>query len=307
MGFIDKLKQAKKSLKQSSIDTYIRNVKRLRKVHGTLPIPEDHKWLLAEKLFTWFDKQPLNVRRHLSTAAQVALTAYGKESEKWRKRQKDSMKEFDADRRERRLTTKQKEKMPEKGFAALKQVVGDMRRELKRVLSKKHDEWTKPELLKVQDLLIISLYIDRPLRLDYAGLRVGKHEGNSIYKNMKKPRGYHVTLDDFKTKKSLGKQTFKLNAANQRLLNKFVPASSRITDHGFLLSNRNGGKMSKQVLSKRLTQVTKSRIGKGFSVQLLRVLYAMEHRKTLETAKEVSEKLMHSQEQSLQYSKKDDQ
>ena len=63
--------------------------------------------------------------------------------------------------------------------------------------------------------------------------------------------------------------------------------------------------MSKQVLSKKLMSITKKRIGKIFSVQLIRILYAMRNRGVLESAKEVSEKLLHSQEQSLQYAKKD--
>ena len=77
-----------------------------------------------------------------------------------------------------------------------------------------------------------------------------------------------------------------------------------MTKHGFLLSNRKGEKMSKQVLSKTLMRITKARIGKSFSTQLLRILYAMKNRGIIESAKEVSEKLMHSQEQSLHYAKK---
>ena len=63
--------------------------------------------------------------------------------------------------------------------------------------------------------------------------------------------------------------------------------------------------MSKQVLSKTLMRITKARIGKSFSTQLLRILYAMRNRDVIESAKEVSDKLMHSQAQSLQYAKKD--
>ena len=121
---------------------------------------------------------------------------------------------------------------------------------------------------------------------------------------MKKPRGWHIFLDEFKTAKSLGSKTFKLSLRNQRLLNKFIPAVKKLTTHGFLLSNRKGEKMSKQVLSKTLMRITKTRIGKSFSTQLLRILYAMKNKDIIESAKEVSEKLMHSQEQSLQYAKK---
>ena len=305
--FGDKLKTLKKNLKASSIETYMRNVRRLRKVHGELPIPvKESKWLTDKKLLAWYDKQALSVRRHMATAASVALGVYKKESEEWKKRQHKSMKEFDEQRRERQLSDKQKSKMPAKGFDALKGVISTMKKELRHVLAKKPDEWSMSDLLRVQDLIIISLYYDFPLRLDYATLNLGKRDdGNSIYKNMSKPRGWHINLKDYKTAKSLGDKTIKPNTANQRLLNKFVPAVKHLTTHNFLLTNQARGKMTKQVLSKRLMTITKRRIGKDFSVQLLRILFAMKNRGILESAKEVSEKLLHSQEQSLQYAKKD--
>ena len=305
--FGDKLKVLKKGLKSSSIDTYMRNIRRLRKVHDELPIPvKDSKWLTDKKLFAWYDKQPLSVRRHMATAASVAMGVYKKESSEWKTRQHKSMKAFDEQRRERQLSDKQKAKLPAKGFDVLKGVISTMKKELRHVLNKKPDQWSMSDLLRVQDLIIISLYYDFPLRLDYATLNLGKRDdGNSIFKNMSKPRGWHITLKEYKTAKSLGDKTIKPNTANQRLLNKFVPAVKHLTTHNYLLTNQAKGKMSKQVLSKRLMNITKRRIGKDFSVQLLRILFAMKNRGVLESAKEVSEKLLHSQEQSLQYAKKD--
>ena len=127
MTFIDKLREKKSSLKKSSQDTYIRNIKRLRKVKGELPIPEkDHKWLVAKALFAWYDKEPLSVRRHMSNAANIALGIYGKENKEWKKRQRSSMEEFDEKRRKRELTPAQKAKIPAKGFDSLKKVIVQM-------------------------------------------------------------------------------------------------------------------------------------------------------------------------------------
>jgi len=137
MSFETKLREAKKSLKTSSQDTYLRNIKRLRKVKHALPIPpSDHKWLLEKALFAWYDKQPLSVRRHMSTAANISLQIYKKESPEWKKRQQSSMEEFDEDRRQRKLTDKQKSKIPAKGFDSLKRVVKQMKKELKHVINK---------------------------------------------------------------------------------------------------------------------------------------------------------------------------
>jgi hypothetical protein len=213
------------------------------------------------------------------------------------------MEQYDEDRRKRKLTDKQKALIPEKGFDSLKRVVGNMKRELRHVL-KKIDN--RGDLLRVQELVILSLYYELPLRLDYATLQLKQEgDGNKIFRRKKKPAGWHVVLEDFKTAKSLGVKKFKLKMPNQRLLNKFVPAVKKLTTHGFLLTNRKGEKMSKQVLSKTLMRITRRRIGKEFSVQLLRILYAMRNRDVIESAKEVSDKLLHSQKQSLQYAKKD--
>ena len=165
-------------------------------------------------------------------------------------------------------------------------------------------EWSLKDLLRIQELLIISLYYDYPLRLDYADLKIDSEEGNFIKKSKRKPQGYFITLREYKTSKTLGTQKFKLNRVNQRLLNKFLPQVRRLTTHGYLLTNSAGNKMSKQVLSKTLQHSTKKRIGREFSVQLLRILFAMKNRGVIESAKEVSKKLLHSQEQSLMYAKK---
>jgi hypothetical protein len=305
-SFGEKLRETKKALKPSSVETYIRNVRRLRRAKGELPVPpSDHKWLLAKPLLKWFDEQNLSVRRHLATAATVALKVYQKTSDEWKKRQHESMKEFDEQRRKRQLSDRQKKKLPAKGFDSLKKVIQNLKRELSHILRKPPLEWTFSELQRVQNLLIISLYYDRPLRLDYAGLKVGSSEsGNFLAKSMSRPRGWHITLREYKTKDSYGTRKFKPNRTNQLLLNKFIPASNNLTEHGFLLSNRSKVRMTKQVLSKRLMKITRKYVGKSFSTQLLRILFAMKHRGVLESAKQVSEKLMHSQEQSLLYAKK---
>ena len=105
------------AVKSSSIDTYARNIRRLKKLKGELPIPPaDHKWLVKKDLLEHVKKMPLNQRRHMATAASVALSVYGKTSEAWKKIQHEAMKQFDEERRQRKLSSKQKSKMPAKGF-----------------------------------------------------------------------------------------------------------------------------------------------------------------------------------------------
>jgi len=208
MSFESKLRQNKTNLKKSSQDTYLRNIKRLYKVFHTLPIPvKDNSWLKDKKLIAWFDKEPLSVRRHLATAANIASVIYESPLSEWKTRQKNSMEEFDENRRERKLNSKQKKLIPAQGFDVLKRVVIQMKKELRHVLS---DIKTKEDLLRVQDLIILSLYYELPLRLDFATLKIGKEGGNRIFKNGKKPAGWHILLEDFKTAASLGPKKFRL-------------------------------------------------------------------------------------------------
>ena len=96
MSFASALREKKSKLKKTSQDTYLRNIKRLRKIVGDLPIPaKDSKWLLSNKLFKWYDDQPLKVRRHMATGANIALLVYGTESKEWKSRQKKAMEQFD--------------------------------------------------------------------------------------------------------------------------------------------------------------------------------------------------------------------
>ena len=304
--FIEKLKAAKKNLKASSITTYERNIRRLYKASGGEgAIPEkDHKWINKKSLVAWYKEQPLSVRRHMSNAAIIALQVYKKKSKQWQRRQKTDMQEFDANRNKRELSDKQKSKIPAKGFESLKTAVNVMKKELKHVIDGIE---TKQDLLRVQDLVILSLYSELPLRLDFATLKLERGDSNSIFKSKRKPTGWTIELKEFKTVSSMGPKKFRLSQGNQRLLNKFVPAVKKITEHGYLLTNKSGGKMSKQVLSKTLMRITKHRIGKAFSSQLIRILYAMSNRGVIESAKEVNEKLLHSAKQSLQYAKKEEE
>jgi len=234
------------------------------------------------------------------------MKVYGKESKKWEKRMRESIKEYDQQRKTRTLTDKQKASIPKAGFDSLKKVVRNMKRELSHVLKKDINNWRLRDLLRVQDLLILALYSDKPLRLDYATLRIDPSpKYNIITKQTVKPRGWYITLRDFKTAASMGEQKIKLSVANGRLLNKFVPASRLLTNHKYLLTNKMKRQMTKQVLSKTLQRLTREKFGKSFSTQILRVMFAMKHRDVIEKAKQISKDLLHSQEQNLEYAKKD--
>mgnify|MGYP003724871105 CR=1 FL=1 len=74
----DKLKKGFK-VKEATVKSYYRNIKRLAKISGLAEIPESKNWLTAEKgraLIRKIKKYfPITVSRHLYTAGVVALRA----------------------------------------------------------------------------------------------------------------------------------------------------------------------------------------------------------------------------------------
>ena len=100
--FFDKLKKNRTNIKESSLNTYIRNIRRLYKVYNKLPIPPSNSKWLNKKLLKWFDDQSLSVRRHLANAAIISLKVYNEDDNEWQKRHIAAMKEFEEKREKRR-------------------------------------------------------------------------------------------------------------------------------------------------------------------------------------------------------------
>ena len=66
-------------VKDSTLKTYERNIKRLARIAGHDKIPPNKGWIAGEKgktLIGKLNKMPLNVKRHLFVAGAVAFRAY---------------------------------------------------------------------------------------------------------------------------------------------------------------------------------------------------------------------------------------
>mgnify|MGYP000064744911 CR=1 FL=1 len=86
---------------------------------------------------------------------------------------------------------------------------------------------------------------------------------------------------------------------------KIIPKVKSATDHGFLLSNKGGSKMTRSNLSKVLIRLTEKLLNKRIGSQIVRVLKATKHRKSAEENAALSKEMMHGKEQHLLYAKKD--
>ena len=216
-----------------------------------------------------------------------------------------TVEEYEKQRDKRIKTPREQERWPSKGYDSLKTAADKLKKEFKTQIA---NTKTTSDLYKVQQYVVLKLYSEHALRLDWADVKLQKPEKdqkwNYLFKDKRK--GWTLVVRKFKTEKFMGEQTIKVARPAGLALNMFVPKVEKLTDHGFLLSTKGGKKLSRQGLSILLSRTTEKHMGKRISSQIIRVLKATKFRAATEKAAEVAKEMMHSEKQHMQYTKKKD-
>ena len=112
-------------------------------------------------------------------------------------------------------------------------------------------------------------------------------------------------MQTFKNSDRVGPREILISKKNSTLLKKFLAFRDKCgVSHDLLFSLRNGKQMTKSAFSQGLLNLTKRLMGQKVGTRMIRVLFATSNRKEIEAAKNVSDKLLHSAEQSQQYVRK---
>jgi hypothetical protein len=275
-------------------------VKRLYKlVSKKEEIPSTGKWLSASKLLDAFKKLSLAQRRALSVAAVKAGKAYDVKVQKWEIMMYKAQAEY-TDKRNKNLKSEtEKKKWPAGGFSAIKKAAVEQKRRLKHIL--KNDP-TLPGLYKYQFFIVLKLFASLPFRNTFADLQVEKSPGN--YLEIPKKGSIKIILRKYKNVKQLGEKTFTLNRSNTTQLRKFLKYREGLVEHNYLLSTRTGKRMTRATMGKALHKVTKEILGKSFGSRIIRVLAATESKQEIDKIADLSDKMLHTTEQTKQYTRK---
>ena len=308
-AFRKKLKSVCENCSESTVTTYLHNIFRLYRmlVPEADKLPATSSWLFQKKLLKKHDSQKLSARRVLSLAAIKANRAYGNEqdkSEQWYQRMKKTAEEYEENRDKRVKSAREQERWPKQGYDALKTASDKLKKEIKPLLSRTED---LKGLYKLQRYVVLKLYSEHALRLDWADVKVSKpskdEKWNYLFKDNRK--GWTLLLRKYKTEKFMGEQKLKIARPAALALTMFVPKVQRLTDHGFLLSTKAGKKLSRTGLSLFLSRLTEKYVGKRLSAQIIRVLKATKYRAETEKSAEIAKEMLHGSKQHMQYTKKD--
>ena len=305
-NFRKKMQKVCTNCSEQTIQVYVRNTLRLVKLvdHAATTIPASGTFLENPKIFKAFDKLNLNQRRLLSTAAVKSLDAYGKKrNSKWATRLADAADEYDRLREKRHRSEKEKARWPEKGFDSLKKAAKLQKAQVVHTMKK--PKKTLKDLWDIQKWLVLTLYASHALRLDFADVYLQRpNDDNKNFLHKYRRKGWILTMRVYKTAKFRGQVELKMSRPVSLALSRVVPWIKELTTHGKLLTNHQGGPLSRNGLSKLLTRLTEKLLGKkGFSASLIRVLKSTKHRKTLEDSKALAEEMIHSEKQNLAYSR----
>ena len=186
-------------------------------------------------------------------------------------------------------------------MVAIRKAATEQKRRIRHVLK---DEPNVAGLYRYGMYIVLKLFTELPFRNTFADMQVSKSkEGNYIEVPKKGNVVFH--MKQYKYSKQLGEKELKLGRANTIALKKFLRYREAAgVKHNYMLSTRNGSRMTRATLGKALHKVTKELLGKAFGSRLIRVLAATENKAEIDKASEISEKMLHSVKQSKQYTRK---
>jgi hypothetical protein len=161
---------------------------------------------------------------------------------------------------------------------------------------------SKKDFFLIQDYLIASLYLNLPpRRLDYSDMTmVSQATYNDLSENEKENNNYLVNVNKSRKFFSFGKDNSKSETDENIIIqvpknmNDLINYWGRINKTKHLLVSRNGGKLTKNALSKQLVDIFKP-TGKNISVVMLRKIYLSEKFSDKnKEQQEIAEKMNHS-------------
>ena len=302
MTFEKKLRSVCKTCKMATIKVYLSGVRRLLRLVDPdfEKIPDGSKWLMSEKLEKKVKALPLNKRRHLTSIGYIASKAYGlKADNKWQELMIADVDKYQKERNKNKKSAYEEKNLPE-SLNDVKKAAKEYWQRIKRIYGK--SDPTLADLYKVQKWLVLRLITELPFRNDLPTINVSEKKGNYLDKEKK---GLKIVMTDFKASDKVGPRTVKLSRGVVVVLKKFLKYREAAgIEHDFLLSARNGSKMTKKGYSQMIIKTTSELLNKRVGSRIMRVLTASENKDVLLEANEITNKMLHTAQQTRQYIRK---
>jgi len=286
-NIINRIKEARPRLSQSSLDLYVRNLKKL----NNNKVPRSLTYLNN------FDKvmNLINTEMKSDAVRKTALTSIVVALKSSKRPKKDLINQYsnnmmklveanDIKQRQQVRTPKQEQNWL--SLDEIKNIANKLFNDIKEKGIDKKDTLTISGYKLFQEYLLLRLYIEYPVRNDLSLYRIHENQQRDENKNylIEMNNGdYVIELNKYKTSKTFGQKRYILSKGLKKLLKIFFKHNTS----PYLLTNVDRKTMlSRNSLTKTLQQIFMREAGKKIGSSLLRHIQAFERNKDKPTIKE---------------------
>jgi len=304
MKFETKLRRQCERCTESSIKTYIANIKALAKLAGLPGAPDNDDSWLTDGLLAHIKKEPGTRYKRFVIAGRKALAAYGTKGTKltqWAEAVVDATVKYEKIRNQQKRSAREAANWPEDGYQAMQRLARTLYEQYaQRIYETTEPEYaTATELYMIQRHFVILFYAWHALRGDLAEARILPKGHNYIYQ---KEDRWHIHIGTHKTAKSHGAIDFALAEPVSEILGRFLPYVRARTSHGFLLTTlRTQNRMNRRDMLKMIRKTTEEHLGKRLGVQMIRVLRVTEAAEEVNETSELRAEMGHGPLTQFQY------
>ena len=304
MKFETKLRRQCERCTESSIKTYIANIKALAKLAGLEGPPDNDDSWLTEAFLAQIKQEPGTRYKRFAIAGRKALAAYGTKGAKltqWAEAVVDATVKYEEIRNQQKRSAREAANWPEDGYAAMQRLARKLYDEQAKHIYEtvQPDYSTATELYMLQRHFVILFYAWHAMRGDLAEARILPKGHNYIYE---KDDQWNIHIGTHKTVKSHGAIDFALAEPVSEILDRFLPYVRARTSHGFLLTTlRTNNRMNRRDMLKLIRNTTEEHLGKRLGVQMIRVLRVTEAAEEINEATELRTQMAHGPLTQFQY------
>lgn len=288
------LKTNRPNITDSSLKTYVSILNGMyKKINGGGD--PNVKFFLekSNEVMKHLEKVPFNTRK-TKLASLVSLCGDNEEcASKYRKMMLEDIKTYNDKEKTQEMTETQKDNWITQ--EELMKIYHDLHKDAYHLFNK--SKLTKREMMRLQDLVTLSLYVLAPPRRlkDYTQFKLYNYDENDNHLG----KGRSMIFNDYKTKKTYGRQEVSISPKLYNIIKKW----GKKHDNEYLLFSENGKPLTEPQLTLRLNKI----LGKKASVNILRHSYISEKvLKDMPLIKELQEQaedMGHSLDQQLLYKK----
>ena len=304
------LKKVCSNCKASTHATYKRNIRRLAKIAGFPEgVPDNKGWLVLEKgkaLIKKLRKMPLNVHRHLFVAGSLGVRLYTNDKERsspWTIAMNEASHRYSEERDKQQKSKTERADWPSDGIKSLQKAASIQKRRILGLLKKK--EYTHLEAYEVQKFIILQMFSKRATRNSPATYYLLPSKTENTLLRPKGKRKFVVTLRKHKNNRSMGDLVSELDLSTSKILSSYLPKIKKIKKHDYLLSLKNGDRMTRSALSKTMLRLTKTILGLKIGSRLARVLRVTAMRDQIDAVTSLQKEMGHSAKQQQNYVRRD--